>query len=203
MPINSCTLWRDSETDAERETRRMRENIRLIQKIERVRQIKSEIYRVQQIEKASIIVCVYTCEGKFVVPQWGEGIRQGCEDPLHGAKHGGQSQVEEHEEEQCWPEGTGRKQIHSLCKGNKRQSSPLHALTVWDRWRVRFLPYGIMAKLFIHNLWVLCSWHPPSCSCWCCNHWETADDHAPHTTVYISPQIQTGPPLYWWEKGVE
>lgn len=44
---------------------------------------------------------VFTCEFGLVVGQSFEAIGEGGEDTLHCPKHGAETQVEQHEEEEC------------------------------------------------------------------------------------------------------
>lgn len=71
---------------------------------------------------------VFTCEFSLVVGQSFEAVREGGEDTLHGAKHGAESQVEQHEEEKRWPERAAGQEWHGLCEGNKSQACALHTL---------------------------------------------------------------------------
>ena len=61
-------------------------------------------------------------------PQQAEVVHEGGEDALHGAKHGAEAQVEQHEEEQRGPEGAGGEQSHGLGEGYECQPCPLHTL---------------------------------------------------------------------------
>lgn len=70
-----------------------------------------------------------TSEQRLVAAQQFEVVRKGCEDALHGAEHGGQTKIQEHEEEQRRPEGTGWKQRHGLGESYERQTSPFHSLS--------------------------------------------------------------------------
>lgn len=48
-----------------------------------------------------------------------EGVDKRREDPLDGAKHAAQAEVDQHEEEHDGPEGRGREVSHGLGEGDK------------------------------------------------------------------------------------
>lgn len=48
----------------------------------------------------TVSACVCTSEQSLVAAQQFKVVHEWCEDALHGAKHGGQTQIQEHEEEQ-------------------------------------------------------------------------------------------------------
>lgn len=74
-------------------------------------------------------VCVYTCEQCLVAAQQYKVVHEWREDALHGAEHGGHTQVQEHEEKQCWPEWAPWEERHGLGECYKCQSSPFHSLS--------------------------------------------------------------------------
>lgn len=55
-------------------------------------------------------------------------VHERREDSLHGPKHGAEAQVEQHEEKQCGPEGTGWEEGHHLSEGDECQACSLHTL---------------------------------------------------------------------------
>ncbi len=61
-----------------------------------------------------------TCKEEFVVPQGLKGVRQRGQYSCHGAEHGGQTQIEQHEEEQRRPERTPGKQRHGFSERYER-----------------------------------------------------------------------------------
>lgn len=61
-----------------------------------------------------------TCKEEFVVTQGLKGVRQRGQYSCHGAEHGGQTQIEQHEEEQRRPEWTPGKQCHSFSERYER-----------------------------------------------------------------------------------
>lgn len=73
--------------------------------------------------------CVYTGEQCLVAAQQFKVVHEWREDALHGAEHGGQTQIQEHEEEQRRPERTAREQRHGLSECYKCQTSPFHSLS--------------------------------------------------------------------------
>lgn len=63
-----------------------------------------------------------------MAPQQAEVVHERCENPLHGPEHGAEAQVEQHEEEQCGPEGAGGEKSHHFSEGDERQARSLNAL---------------------------------------------------------------------------
>ena len=63
-----------------------------------------------------------------MAPQDAEVVHEGGEDSLHGPKHGAEAQVEQHEEEQCGPEGAGWEERHHLGERYERQARPFNPL---------------------------------------------------------------------------
>lgn len=76
-----------------------------------------------------VSACMCTSEHCFVAAQQFEVVHERRKDALHGAEHGGQTQIQEHEEEQCRPERTGWEQRHGFGECYKRQTSPFHSLS--------------------------------------------------------------------------
>lgn len=74
-------------------------------------------------------LCVCTSEQCFVAAQQFKVVHEWREDALHGTEHGGQTQIQEHEEEQRGPERTAWKQRHGLSECYKCQTSPFHSLS--------------------------------------------------------------------------
>lgn len=86
---------------------------------------------------------VLTCEHLFANFK---GIQNGCGDASHGANHAAQAQVYQHEEKHDRPEWRSRKMGHSLCEGNKSQTSALNSL-MGEREREREQFYYHIKKL--------------------------------------------------------
>lgn len=74
-----------------------------------------------------------TCELGLVLRQGFEAVGEGGEDALHSAKHGAESQVQQHEEEERGPERAARQERHGLGEGDEREARALHTLNTNER----------------------------------------------------------------------
>lgn len=77
------------------------------------------------MSKPTSATCCLTCEELLA---HFEGIHDGRDDALYGAKHAAQAQVDQHEEEHDRPEGWRWEMRHGLREGNEGQPRPLHRL---------------------------------------------------------------------------
>lgn len=74
-----------------------------------------------------------TSEESPVATQDAEIIHERSEDSLHGPEHGAEPQVEQHQEKQSGPEGTGREEGHHLSERYERQACALNPLCSNER----------------------------------------------------------------------
>lgn len=63
-----------------------------------------------------------------MTPQEAEIVHERCEDSLNCSKHGAEAQVEQHEEKQGGPEGTGWEEGHHLSECYECQACPFDTL---------------------------------------------------------------------------
>ncbi len=122
-----------------------------------------------------VLACLFVCTRQhgLVAPQHSEVVHEWGKNPLHGAKHGGEAQIQQHEKEQSRPKWTCRKECHRLCKCYKCQTCALHTLretetgtTQMDRWTLTTRNNFIM---IVRHIWILNM------------HWNTS--------IYVNPTL--------------